>query len=94
MGEPHPAFPFAEPPSSSRAPIALLTSTDVKRLLSQDKPLSAVKSKIIPALERLLSSSNQNTVENILYQESFNVEERTDEELAIATVPLIYVLYV
>jgi len=94
MGEPHPAFPSAEPPSSSRVSSALLTSTDLNKLLTQAKPLIAVKQKIIPALERLASLSDQDAIEQILYQEKFNVEERTDEQLANATVPLVYVLYV
>ena len=94
MGEPHPAFPSAEPPSSSRSSSALLSSTDLNKLLTQQKPLIGVKQKIIPALERLVSLSNQEAIEQIIYQEKFNVEERTDEQLANATVPLVYVLYV
>jgi hypothetical protein len=91
MGEPHPAFPSAEPPSSSRSSSALLISIDLNKLLTQQKPLIGVKQKIIPALERL-ASSNQDATEAILYQDKFNVEERTDEQLANATVPLVYVL--
>ena len=94
MGEPHPAFPSAEPPSSSRVSSALLTSTDLNKLLTQAKPLIGVKQKIIPALERLASLSDQDAIEQNLFQEKFNVEERTDEQLANATIPLVYVLYV
>jgi hypothetical protein len=94
MGEPHPAFPSAEPPSSSRSSSVLLTSSDLNKLLTQAKPLIGVKQKIIPALERLASLSDQDAVERIIYQGKFNVEERTDEQLANATVPLVYVLYV
>jgi hypothetical protein len=94
MGEPHPAFPSAELPSSSRSSSALLTSSDLNKLLTQAKPLIGVKQKIIPALERLASLSDQEAIERTIYQEKFNVEERTDEQLANATVPLVYVLYV
>jgi hypothetical protein len=94
MGEPHPAFPSAEPPSSSRLSSALLTSTDLHKLLTQAKPLIGVKQKIIPALERLACLSDQEAIEQIVYQGKFNVEERIDEQLANATVPLVYVLYV
>ena len=93
MGEPHPAFPSAEAPSSSRSSSALLTPNDLQKLLTQEKPLVGVKQKIIPALERL-ASQNEDAAEAILYQEKLNIEERTDEQLANATVPLVYVLYV
>jgi len=93
MGEPHPAFPSAEPPSSSRSSSALITPNDLHKLLTQEKPLVGVKQKIIPALERL-ASLNEDATEAILYQEKLSLEERTDEQLANATVPLVYVLYV
>jgi hypothetical protein len=92
MDEPHPAFPSAEPPSSSRSANSLLKSSELHQLLTQEKPLVGVKLKLIPALERLASSPDQGAAEVTLYQEKFSIEERTDEQLANATVPLIYVL--
>lgn len=91
MEEPHPAFPSADPPSSSRLPSSALTANDIHKLLTQDKPLIGVKQKIIPALERLASSSSPDA-EVALFQGKTNLESMTDEQLANATVPLVYVL--
>jgi len=94
MTEPHPAFPSADSPSSSRSALPVLTPSDITKYITQAKPLTGVKQKLIPSFERLVASPNRDAVEEALCQGNVNLEERSDEELANATVPLVYVLSV
>jgi hypothetical protein len=93
MAEPHPAFPSIGA-SSSRSSTGLLKGSDVSQILSQTKPLTGVRHQLIPAFERLIAQSDPDTTDSILCQPDHDLAARSDDNLTLLAVPLVYVLWV
>jgi hypothetical protein len=90
----HPAFPSAPVPggSSSTRGSNNLDYQDLAKLLSQTTPLTGVKQKLIPALERLANHQNHEHAEKVLCQADEKIEEKSDSDITRLSIPYLYIL--
>jgi hypothetical protein len=90
----HPAFPSAPVSggSSSARGSNYLDYQDLAKLLSQSTPLTGVKQKLIPALERLANHQNHEHAEQVLCQADEKIEEKSDSDITRLSIPYLYIL--